>query len=679
MMNNSILRKNFSKKVTKRYGNSPPPKKFCAVSDISFGQTAGPLQCGLDSNGNFEEADEPIERMPILGYTTTNMKSNLNNSVGIVETKTVRVVEADKPMKLQCGEVLAPIDVAYETYGKLNEAGDNVILICHALSGNAHVSGYNSTEDKKPGWWDIMVGPDKGIDTNRYFVICSNFLGGCSGTTGPSDINPATGKPYGIDFPMITIADMVDVQKLLLDKLGVKQLLTIIGGSMGGMQVVQWAIAYPDFVKSVIVVASTTRLSSQSIAFDAVGRNAILADSNFADGQYHNQEGPAQGLAIARMIGHITYLSEESMRQKFGRELQNAGDYNYDFNSEFAVETYLDYQGQSFVERFDANSYLYITKAMDYFDLAKEFGTLHKAFAPATCRFLVVSFASDWLFTPAQSEEIVNALAAGGKDVSYCDIDSRYGHDAFLLEPKKLGTLMSGFIQATHYQINNPGKRVFKDFQCKHNVKILEQTKRARVDYELIESLIEPGSKVLDVGAGDGELLAALIEDKNISGEGIEINEEFVIHCIRRGLPTIHLNVERGLTQYADDSFDYAILSQTLQTVKNPERVFKELLRVAKKVIVSFPNFAHWWCRLQLLFGGRAPLTRQLPFQWHSSPNIHCLSLKDFDRFCKSLGVRIEKRIPLIKSSVSPVRFAPNIFAEQAVYVTSKHKTDVNG
>ena len=607
------------------------------------------------------------------------MKDDLKNSVGVVQTKTVRIIEPDKPLDIQCGKSLGPIDVAYETYGKLNEGGDNAILICHALSGNAHVAGYNKADDKKPGWWDIMVGPDKPIDTNKYFVICSNFLGGCSGTTGPSDINPATGRPYGIDFPMITIADMVDVQKLLLDKLGIKQLLTIIGGSMGGMQVLQWAITYPDFVKSVIVVASTTRLSSQSVAFDAVGRNAILADSDFADGQYHDKEGPARGLAIARMIGHITYLSEEGMRKKFGRELQSADDYRYDFDSEFAVETYLDYQGASFVERFDANSYLYITKAMDYFDLAKEYGSLQKAFEPVKCRFLIASFSSDWLFTPAQSEEIVNALAAIGKDVSYCSIDSRYGHDAFLLEPERLGLLISSFIEATYYQINNPSKYIFKDFQCKHTVRSLEQAKRARVDYELIESLIEAGSKVLDVGAGDGELLARLIEDKDITGEGIELDEELVIHCIRRGLSMIRLDVERGLGQYTDDSFDYAILSQTLQTVNDPEKVFKELLRVAKKVIVSFPNFAHWRCRLQLLFGGRAPETRQLPFQWHSSPNIHCLSLKDFDRFCKGLGVRVEKRIPLIKSSVSPVRFAPNIFAEQAVYLTSKHKTDVNG
>ncbi|MHC4308953.1 MAG: homoserine O-acetyltransferase MetX, partial [Planctomycetota bacterium] len=321
-------------------------------------------------------------------------------SVGIVQAQTIRLVESEQPLELECGKKLAPIDVAYETYGQLNENRDNAVLICHALSGDAHVAGYHSPDNRKPGWWDVMVGPSKGIDTNKYFVICSNFLGGCSGTTGPSSVNPATGKPYGLDFPIITISDMVKVQKLLLDKLGIKNLLAVIGGSIGGMQVLQWAIEYPDFVKAAIPIATTTHLAAQSIAFDAVGRNAILADADFADGQYHGRQGPDRGLAIARMIGHITYLSEQGMREKFGRELRSAKDYRYDFNSEFAVETYLDYQGQSFVERFDANSYLYITKAADYFDLQKDYGSLTKAFANVKSRFFVISFASDWLFTP---------------------------------------------------------------------------------------------------------------------------------------------------------------------------------------------------------------------------------------------------------------------------------------
>ena len=591
-------------------------------------------------------------------------------SVGIVKTQIIRVVEPDSPLKLDCGRTLAPIDVAYETYGKLNETGDNAILICHALSGNAHVAGFNSPNDKKPGWWDVMVGPGKGIDTDKYFVICSNFLGGCGGTTGPRSINPQTGKPYGLDFPIVTIADMVRVQKLLLDKLGIKKLLAVIGGSMGGMQVLQWAIAYPDFVRAAIPIATTTHLSAQSIAFDAVGRNAILADPNFAGGKYDDEKSPDRGLSIARMIGHITYLSEHGMREKFGRKLRNGEEYSYDFDSEFAVETYLDYQGQSFVERFDANSYLYITKAADYFDLEREYGSLVKAFENTKSRFLVLSFASDWLFTPAQSKAIVEALAANGKDVSYCDIASPYGHDAFLLEPEVLGKFICCFLKATYDPQNR--RPCFCYAQKGKNANIFEQPHRARIDYELIESLIEPNSSVLDVGCGRGELLANLIHDKNIKGEGIELEQNLVLDCICQGLPVIQQDIEAGLHYYGDKSFDYVLLSQTVQTIKNPDKVFKELLRIGKKVIVSFPNFAHWRCRAQLLLRGKAPVTPQLPFEWHNSPNIHCLSLKDFDDFCEKLGVKVEKRIPLAKSRLSPVKFWPNLFAEQAVYVTSK-------
>jgi len=404
------------------------------------------------------------------------------NSVGIVQTQTIRVVEPEQPLELDCGKKLAPIDVAYETYGELNEQEDNVILICHALSGNAHVAGYNTPDDKKPGWWDNMVGPGKGIDTNKYYVICSNFLGGCSGTTGPSSINPATGKPYGLNFPIITIGDMVKVQKLLLDKLNIKNLLAVIGGSIGGMQVLQWAIEYPDFVKSVIAIATATHLGAQSIAFDAVGRNAILADANFIDGQYHGRAGPDRGLAIARMIGHITYLSEQGMREKFGRQLQSADRYSYDFNSEFAIETYLDHQGQTFVGRFDANSYLYITKAADYFDLQKDYGSLTKAFANVKSRFLVISFASDWLFTPAQSRAMVEALAAENKDVSFCDIASPYGHDAFLLEPGVLGRFICCFLQTTHRP--DAGQHPCSGYaRSIRDLSKFEQAHRSRVDY----------------------------------------------------------------------------------------------------------------------------------------------------------------------------------------------------
>ena len=508
-----------------------------------------------------------------------------------------------------------------------------------------------------------MVGQGKAIDTDKYYVICSNFLGGCSGTTGPTSMNPAASKPYGLDFPIITIADMVKVQKLLLDALGVKQLLAVIGGSIGGMQVLQWTIDYPDFVKAAIPIATTSHLGAQSIAFDAVGRNAILADPNFAGGEYTCNAPPSRGLGIARMIGHITYLSERSMREKFGRELRSSNDYNYDFNSEFTVETYLDYQGQSFVERFDANSYLYITKAADYFDLKKRYGSLNKALASTKCRFFVISFASDWLFTPAQSKAIVNALAAAGKDVSYCNIDSPYGHDAFLLEPKTLGDFLSGFLTVTH----SPSESRNNGY-----AKRRRQTDVIRVDYKAMESLIEPNSTVLDIGCGDGQLLSNLAADRNVKAQGIESDQNFVLDCVRRRIPVIQHDIEEGLKNYADKSYDYVLLSQTVQTIKNPEKVFTELLRVGRKVIVSFPNFANWRCRAQLFFGGKAPVTKQLPFSWHDTPNIHCLSLKDFDSFCQSLGVTIEKKIPLIKTRLNPVKIMPNLLAEQVIYITSR-------
>ena len=371
------------------------------------------------------------------------------------------------------------------------------------------------------------------------------------------------------------------------------------------------------------------------------------------------------------MIGHITYLSEEGMREKFGRELRSAETYSYDFNSEFAVETYLDHQGRIFVDRFDANSYLYITKASDYFDLQRDYGSLSRAFADVRARFLVVSFSSDWLFTPAQSEAIVDALVTNGRDVSFCNVASSYGHDAFLLEHETLGSFIGCFLAATHCREATGAQPVCGERDA-GELSRYEQAQRARVDYQLVESLIEPDSTVLDVGCGDGELLTRLRRDKRVDARGLELQQDLVLGCVCRKLSIIQYDIERGLGRYADKSFDYVILSQTVQTIKDPERVFQELLRVGRKVVVSFPNFAHWRCRLQLLLSGRVPRTPQLPFRWHNSPNIHCLSLRDFDDFCRKLGARIERRIPLVTTSSRPVRFNPNWFAEQAVYVTSK-------
>jgi homoserine O-acetyltransferase len=370
-------------------------------------------------------------------------------SVGIVETKGWRFAEPPDELVLRSGVKLGPIDVAYETYGTLSPQRDNAVLICHALSGDAHVAGQHSADDDKGGWWDVMVGPGKGIDTDRYFVICANCIGGCKGSTGPSSVDPATGQPYGLEFPMVTISDMVKVQhRLLTDHLGLDRLLAVTGGSMGGMEVLQWAIDYPDMVFSAIPIATTSKLDAQGIAFDEVGRQAIYSDPDWRDGSYYDGRPPKRGLAVARMIGHITYLSERSMRERFGRSLQDRDEVGYDFGPpDFQVESYLRYKGGAFVERFDANSYLYITKAMDYFDLAADAGSLTGAFGGVRSRFLVISYSGDWLFPTHQSKEIVRALQANGVETTFCELQSEYGHDAFLLEDEELNGLIASFLR----------------------------------------------------------------------------------------------------------------------------------------------------------------------------------------------------------------------------------------
>lgn len=362
----------------------------------------------------------------------------------IVETK---YFSFNEKIKLENGLEFGPITVAYETYGELNESRDNAILVLHALSGDAHAAGYHSIDDKKPGWWDNMIGPGKAFDTNKYFIICSNILGGCKGTTGPSSINNETGKPYGMSFPIITIEDMVKVQKILIDHLGVKKLLNVAGGSMGGMQALEWSILFPDLVKSVSVIASATRLSAQNIAFNEVGRNAIVSDSHWNNGDYYDKELPVRGLSIARMIGHITYLSEESMHKKFGRKLQDKAQIDFNFDINFQVESYLRYQGLSFVDRFDANSYLFITKAMDYFDLDGKYGSVANAFKDSKSKFLFVTYSTDWLFPPDELKNAASAIMSLGKEVTYCNIDAPFGHDSFLLEFEHQARIISSFLR----------------------------------------------------------------------------------------------------------------------------------------------------------------------------------------------------------------------------------------
>jgi homoserine O-acetyltransferase len=365
-------------------------------------------------------------------------------------------VTFDEELRLQSGATLRPVTLAYETYGTLNADRSNTILICHALSGDAHVAGRHSPHDRKAGWWDDAVGPGKAFDTDRYFIVCSNVIGGCSGSTGPSSINPETSRPYGLSFPVVTVADMVEAQRWLIDALDIPSILCVTGGSMGGMQSLQWPVSYPDRVRSALVLASTARTSAQTIALNEVPRQAIYADPNWNEGDYYGKEPPNAGLAVARMIGHITYLSEMSMREKFGRRLQERERYGYDFATEFEVESYLKYHGNRFTARFDANSFLYITKAIDYFDLSLGRGDLAEAFREVKSKFLVLSYSSDWLYPPQQSEEMVRALLRNGVDASYVEIKSDYGHDAFLLEVERLGELTRDFLAKVERETAGP-------------------------------------------------------------------------------------------------------------------------------------------------------------------------------------------------------------------------------
>ncbi len=353
-----------------------------------------------------------------------------------------------EPLQLDCGRSFGPVTLAYETWGRLNAEKSNVILILHAFSGDSHVASHDETdlEANGPGWWEAMVGPGKGIDTEKYFVLCSNILGSCSGSTGPSSINPDTGKPYGLDFPVVTIRDMVNAQKILLDFLGINSLYAVVGGSVGGMQVLQWCISYPEMVRTAIPLATTMRHSALCIAFNEVARQAIMTDPKWQQGKYPEDDPPELGLAVARMIGHITYLSDEAMHRKFGRRLQERDDLSFRFESDFQVESYLNYQGTKFVRRFDANSLLYITKASDYFDLNKEGDPTINRLAGTATRFLVISFTSDWLYPTYQSRELVQALKRNGCDVSFCEIHADCGHDAFLLPDDRLINLISGFL-----------------------------------------------------------------------------------------------------------------------------------------------------------------------------------------------------------------------------------------
>ena len=556
---------------------------------------------------------------------------NIDRGVGLVEPKSLTLELPEGGFRLRTGGVLKHIDVAYEECGAIRPARDNVIFICHALTGDAHVAGIRPGETKPSGWWEGMVGPGRAIDTRRYHVVCANVLGGCSGTTGPSSVNPETGKPYGSTFPRYDFSDAVDVYRMFLKQLGVSHLAALIGGSYGGMQVMDWITRCPGEMDMACVIASSASLNTQALAFDVVGRSAITDDPDWLKGDYYevgDGKGPKKGLAAARQLAHITYLSRELLQEKFQREVQR----NWleepqelqdrrvrDFRTFFQIESYLGYQADKFLKRFDANSYLHITRSMDLFDAGARYGSLDAACARVTCKTLVVSLSGDVLFAEWQSRDIVEALVRNRKDVSYCHLDIGTGHDAFLTHIDDLSRLVGGFLGTRRPQVTPAQER----------------------QHAAALAMVKDGAHVIDIGCGDGTLLNVLKKNRHVTGDGVEIDLTEFEEAVADGNSLLWEDADEGISLVPDGHYDLAICSETLQVVRNPRGLLHEALRLADEAIVSFPNFAAYRIRLTLGLGGHLPVSKQLPFQWYDTPNIHLITLKDFRSLCQKEGIEI--------------------------------------
>ncbi|SMG16410.1 homoserine O-acetyltransferase [Fibrobacter sp. UWB13] len=597
-----------------------------------------------------------------------HMSEYLHKSFGPVIPKDFNKDYGEQGFLLESGKTLPALTIRYETYGTLNAAGDNAVWVCSPLTADAHAAGWYTENDKKPGWWDELIGPGKAIDTDRFFVVCSNILGGCKGSTGPATINPRTGKPYGSTFPTITIGDMVHAQKELADGLGIKEFYSVIGGSMGGFQAMKWAIYYPEQVKRIIVIASSPRFSSQALGFEVVARDVITQDPNFHGGDYY-EEGktrPDIGLANARKLAHITYLSAVGMEKKFKRaqdqeNRSHAVTYSTPYDLNLPIESYLRYQGTKFVDRFDANSYLHIAHATDAFDLETEYGSIENAFKGIKAEVLNVNLSTDWLFPPHESRRITSALLNTGKTVTSLELDTQFGHDGFLIEVGELGKAVGRFLDSKIIPQNGTqAVPVFHD----------------QSDFQRISKLVKEGSHVLDLGCGSGDLLDYLIRKKNVTGFGIEKNIKGILDCLEKDVQVIQRDLdESGLTDIKDGSFDYAIINRTIQEIRDPVALLNELLRVAKQVIVTFPNFGHWSARGSLMLHGRMPISKELPYEWYDTPNIRVLTLKDFYTLCNKEGFKIENLHFQNEHKISKFLTAiglPNFGAEHVIATISK-------
>ena len=565
----------------------------------------------------------------------------------------MQTVAFDAPMTLELGGELPSVSCAFETWGTLNEDASNAILVCHAISGDSHAAKHDPEDD--PGWWDSLIGSGKAVDTDRFFVVCPNVLGGCRGTTGPSSVDPETKRPYGAGFPQITIGDMVSLQKRLAEKLGVSRWRAIIGGSLGGHQAMTWVHRYPQATESCIIIASSPRLTSQALGFDVIARNAIQTDPHFYGGQYYDQPNrPDNGLAIARMLGHITYLSSEAMARKFEIDRHDPRTVASNFEQRFSIGSYLAHQGQKFTTRFDPNSYVTLSMAMDLFDLGADRLQLMQSFDESECDFLVVSFSSDWLFTPEQSREIVAALTALKKSVTYTEITSPAGHDSFLIDDyiSQYGPLMEARLGRVDASLSE----------------------LTPVE-EFISQLIPDNASVLDLGCGDGHLLATLKQKGHDSLFGVEVAQDNIRKAAARGLDVIDFDLNRGLVPFIDNQFDIVVLSSTLQAVANVDELFEEMLRVGKRVIVSFPNFAYKALREDYVVRGRSPKAPgEFDYEWYNTPNRRFPSIADVEDLCRSKSIRFERSIYFDSFTNQQIdaNNDPNLNADTAILLISR-------
>ncbi len=577
-----------------------------------------------------------------------------------------QIFEYKKSFVMSHGE-LSSLQIKYETYGRLNKDRSNAILVCHALTGDHHVAGI-SDEDERKGWWDHAVGPGKAIDTSEYFVICSNVLGACQGSTGPTSINPLTQKPYGMTFPDLTIKDMVSAQKLLLDHLMIKSLYSVVGGSMGGMQALQWVVEFPSFVKSAMIIAATAQHSAQTIAFNEVGRTSIKRDPHWNNGEYTSETRPEAGLAVARMMAHITYLSDKAMAEKFGRDLMIAGDEQdqKSENNQFTVESYLHYQGFKFVDRFDANTYLKLTKALDRFDLVGDNG-LDENLKNVSAKVMVVGFTSDWLYTPSQNKMIAESLQRLGKNASYLEIDHDHGHDSFLLNSHDFLRLIKLFLKG-----ENLVKPVHQESQKSRHSNNRSNVKK-EADLKVISGWVKKDEKVLDLGCGRGILLEHLRETKNVKGLGVDYDSTKAAACISRGVNVYQGDIRNALSMLSDNSFDWVVFSRMVEELPEPGQVILDALRVGKRVAVSFVNHGYWRNRLHFSRNGSRITNDVYREKWEKSHPLNHFSIKEFESFCNP-SVELKKPFRLGRKVFhhgnwrTECRWIPNLRAGLAIY-----------